>query len=172
MTGRRRVVLLFGSGSEAERSAALSSESSRLGSVLREAGDEVEVAVVSLGLSRTIPGVSEHLRLDEAPRSRVDRVLGALGALTLRRLLAAFPLGRLLNTLGPVDPGRVFWRAVRRHPGARGLLRSADVVIAADPAAIKTAWLALRRGWTTEAHYDHRSASVGISWQLPGAPRA
>ena len=49
------------------------------------------------------------------------------------------------------------------------LLRAADVVIAADPAGVKTAWLAVHRRWVGEALYDHRSASVGTSWQLPDA---
>ena len=34
--------------------------------------------------------------------------------------------------MGPVDPGRVFWRAVRRNNNALNIIRRADIAIAAD----------------------------------------
>jgi len=165
----QRIVLLFGSGLDAERSGALASEASQLASLVKDAIGSVDVSVISLGLSRPIAGTSEHIRLDESRRSFTDRFLTSVGAFSLRTRFATFPIGRLLNSLGPVDPSRVFWRAVRRHPEARRLLERADIAIATDLAATKTAWLAAQRGWVEEALYDHRSASVGISWQLPTA---
>jgi FAD/FMN-containing dehydrogenase len=166
-TTARRIVLLFGSGIDAERSTALASEDSQLAVILRSATEPVDVSVISLGLSRMIAGTSEHLRLDGSGRSPTDRLLAAVGASAVKARFSAFPLGRLLNSLGPVDPGRIFWRTVRRNPDAMRLLRDADIAIAADLAATKTAWLAVHRGWVGDALYDHRSASVGISLRLP-----
>lgn len=167
----RRVVLLFGSGNDGAESSALASESSRLASLLESATGPVEVSVVSLGLSRAIAGTTEHIRLDESGRSVTDRLLTAVGAFALKARLAAFPLGRLVNSLGPVDPSRVFWRTVRRHPQAMSLVTSANVVIATDLAATKAAWLAVHRGWVDNAYFDTRSAAVGVGWQLPSAEK-
>lgn len=168
-TTGRRIVLLFGSETEAERSAALSSESSDLATLLENATKPMVVCVISLGLSRTIDGTSQHLRLDDARRSLTDRLLASLGAFALKARFASMPIGRLLNSLGPIDPSRVFWRTLKRHPEAMRLLKSSDVAIAADLAATKAAWLAVHRGWVDQALYDHRSASVGINWQLPSS---
>ncbi len=165
-TVKKRIVLLFGPGTDADKSGALPSESSQLTLLLKDATDPVEVSVISLGLFRTIEGTSEHIRLDESGKSVSDRLLAAVGAFALKAQLANFPLGRLLNSLGPVDPNRVFWRTVRQHPDAMRLLRSADVAIATDLTATKTAWVAVHRGWVDDTFYDRRSASLGISWQL------
>jgi len=167
----QRVVLLFGSGGNTTESTALASESSRLASLLDTATGPVEVSVISLGLSRTITGLAEHIRLDESGRSTADGLLTAVGAFALRTFLASYPAGRLLNSLGPVDPSRVFWRAVKRQPAAMRCLASADVVIATDAATTKTAWLAVHRGWVDDAYLDHRSASVGLGWQLPAVEK-
>ena len=164
-----RIVVLFGSGIDAERSAALASEASKFASLLKAAEERVDVTAISLGVARSIAGTSTHVRLDESRPSLTDRLLAALGAFKVKEALAAFPLGRLLNSLGPVDQSRVFWRAVRQNPEALRLLKSADVAIATDLPATKTAWISVRRGWVDDAFYDHRSASVGISWQLPHA---
>lgn len=163
----RRLLLLFGSGTDSERSGTLAAESSLLGSLLRDTTVPVEVSALSLGLSRAISGTTEHVRLEESLPGPADRILSAFGAYALRTRLAGFPLGRLLNTLGPLDPGRVFWRAVKRNPEAIRLLKSANAVVATDLTGAKTAWIAVHRGWVDDAFYDHRSASVGISWQLP-----
>lgn len=162
-----RVVLLFGSEVESEKTAALASESSQLALLLAHATGRVDVSVISLGHSRTITGTAEHVRLDESGLSITDRVLATVGAFSVRRWCASFPLGRLFNTLGPVDQGRVFWRTVRNNSSAMRLLKSATVVIATDAATTKTAWLAVHRRWVDDAFYDQRTASVGISWQLP-----
>jgi len=173
-TIKQRIVLLFGSGIDADSSAALASESSKLVSLLDGSTGPVDVCVISLGLTRTIAGTSEHIRLDESGPGFTDQILTAVGALALRNQFATFPIGRLLNSFGPVDQGRVFSRMVRRHPDAMRLLRSADLAIATDLPATKMASLAVRRGWVDNAFYDHRSASVGIHWELPsvdGNPR-
>ncbi len=92
-------------------------------------------------------------------RALLDRVLHSLGAYALRDRFSRSPLGRLLNSLGPVDQGRVFWRAVRNDRDALAVLKSADAVFASDLAAAKTAWIAAHRGWVSEAVYDHAARS-------------
>lgn len=165
----RRAAVLFGDGMASERPAALGSENSPLASLLG-APEPLEVVVVSLGTSRRIDGAVAHVALGDDDLAPADRIFARLGAFRLRALLGRSPLGRLLNSLGPIDPSRVFWRAVSRHPEALALVRSADVVIAADLAAVKTAWIAMRREGVAEAHYDHRAASLGISFALPRRP--
>lgn len=168
----KRIVLLFGSGSDDKRSGALATEHSQLATLLEEATGAVEVSVISLGLSRSIDGTSDHIRVDESGRSVVNRVLAVFGAFAVRARFTTFPIGRLLNSLGPVDQGRVFWRSVRRNPEAMRALQSADVAIATDLTSTKTAWLAVHRGWVDSAFYDHRSASAGISLHLPSGARS
>lgn len=170
MTSRKgveKVVLLFGHGTSQAPSAALVSESSHLEELLSKRENSLEVSVVSAGVTRSIAGTVEHIRLDSILRTGLDRVFAALGMYALKSRLDAFPLGRLLNSLGPFDQSRVFWRAVKRHPQALRLLEAADTVIAVDLAATKTAWLALHRRWVDRAFYDPRSASVGVDWHVP-----
>lgn len=166
-TARTRVLLLFGSGGDADRSAALDSESSVLAQLVTATDEAVHVAVVSRSPSRQIPGVAEHVHLDVPAQGATDRILTRVGAFALSRRLSSSPLGRVLNSLGPVDPSRVFWRAVRKNSRAMTLLKSADTVIAGDLAATKAAWIALHRGWVGNAYYDPRSGAVGLSWHLP-----
>jgi hypothetical protein len=165
----RRIVLLFGSGIDAKPSGSLTSESSQLTELLAQATAPIEVSVISLGLTRSIPGTVEHVRLEAAPLSIADRMLTMIGAFGLRTRFATFPLGRLLNSLGPVDQGRVFWRAVRRHPEAMRVLAAADIALATDLTSTKTAWIAVHRGWVNHAYYDHRSASLAAVEHAAGS---
>ncbi len=162
---RAKVVLLFGSGKSSDEPHALSSESSLLSRLIEEASGDIDISVISMVLPRQVSESIALIRLDESNRSLMDKFLAASGLFALRERLASFPLGRLLNSLGPVDRGRVFWRSVRRSPEALSALKSATAVIAADPAAVKTAWIALHRGWADQAFYDRRSASVSIGGQ-------
>ena len=161
------IVILFGSGFDSGQVSALTGERSKLEAIIEASATPVTVNVVSLGLSRTIPGVVAHTNLPADDLGPADRFLSLIGAYALRRKLAEYPIGRLLNSLGPVDQGRVFWRAVRRSRSALALIRSADIAIAADMPATKTAWMALRRKYVSQSFYDHRSASVGATFQLP-----
>lgn len=163
----RHVVLLFGSGSGVS-STALASESSRLRTIVETHVPAPSVTVVSLGMDRVIVGTSEHIRLDDQPRGPLTNALTSLGMMSLRRRMATSPAGRLLNSLGPLDQGRVFARCVRRSPAAMKAIDRADIAIAADAAAVTTAWRALHSGRVTHAYFDTRSASVGLQWQLPG----
>src|SRR5690606_23793632 len=111
-------------------------------------------------LNRSFQGTGSHIDLGDQRPGLIDRVLVMLGAYALRQKFATFPLGRLLNSLGPVDQGRVYWRAVRRNNDALALIKASDIAIAADMPAVKTAWLAARRKLVGQAFYDHRAASV------------
>ncbi|MEO7146803.1 MAG: hypothetical protein ABIW81_08665 [Terrimesophilobacter sp.] len=157
------VVLLFGSDVDAGHVSTLPSERSRLQSILDDSAEEVEVNLVSFGLTRRPAGVRTHINLKGHAPGPIDAVLRAIGAFTLRKTLSKFPIGRLLNSMGPVDPGRVFWRAVRRNNNALNIIRRADIAIAADLPAAKTAWISLRKHFIAEAYYDHRSASFGVT---------
>jgi len=160
------IVVVFGSNVGAGQASTLASEKSTLESLLDEATGRVDVSILSLGMQRTVEGLASSVELGAAPKPVADRLLAAFGAYALRSRLAKIPIGRLINSLGPVDQGRVFWRAVRRSPEAVALLRSADVIIAADAPAVRTAWVAVRRGYCSDAFYDHRSAAVGSGFSL------
>ncbi|MGV8857738.1 hypothetical protein [Rhodoglobus sp.] len=167
MSEARSVVIVFGSGFDAAQHSSVAGEKSVLQRLIAQSDKPTEYSLISMGFDRHIDGIVNHVDLTKNRRSRFDRFLTASGAQKLRNRLADISLGRLLNNMGPLDPSRVFWRAVKRSPEARALLRNADVVIAADLAAVKTAWIAQRRYRTAEAHYDHRAASVGVAFQLP-----
>jgi len=148
----RRVVVVAGSPVDYDSYTVVAAGGSRLQQLMDEGG--IQVTVLSAGPDPVVEGADRQVDVGRRAESPVDRVLVAFGARGLYRRLARFPLGRLLNSLGPVDPGRVMWRAVRRDADAREALTGADIVLAADPAGIKTAWTAARRGWTAEAFYD------------------
>jgi len=61
-----------------------------------------------------------------------------------------FPIGRLLNSLGPIAPSRVFWRALKKHPDAMQLLRASDIAIATDLETTKAPWLPFHCGWVDQ----------------------
>jgi hypothetical protein len=91
------------------------------------------------------------------PPDGCTRMLRRLGAQAIYRRLAQSPAGRMLNSIGPLDPGRVTWRSIRRHPDARTWISRADLLIASDDASAMTAWHARRRGWVPDARFDPRS---------------
>lgn len=160
MSAPRVVAVLFGSGSDSTARAALDTELSLLERDLQSADGRVELRVIARGMTSSPFDGADFIDVGSAPPGPVDRLLRALGGHRLRAALARVPVGRLLNSMGPLDPGRVFWRAVRRHPAARAALRGADAAYAADLAAVTTAWIAVRRGWVREARYDHRASAL------------
>lgn len=164
----RRVVLLVGADGDTATAAVLGSESTPLSRILAHAGEAIELSMVSWTGQDSVDGLAAHARLDGSSQPIADRVLRALGAYALRRRFDGFPIGRLLNSIGPVAPGRVFWRAAKQHPEALRLLRSADVAIATDLDSTKAAWIAVHRGWVGEAYYDHR-ALASMRGGHPGA---
>lgn len=155
------VVLLFGSRVTTGQAGTLTSERPDLAAILGEGTTVAELGFVRFGPLGARPDESaQRVTLDAANLSTVDRLLRRIGAFALYGRLSHFPIGRLLNSLGPVDPGRVFWRSVRRSPEARSAIAAADAVIAGDGAAIKTAWIVRHRRWVGRAVYDHRAASL------------
>lgn len=156
------IVLLFGSGLTASRNGGLPAEQSQLSRLLSDAEQPFEITAITAGALGDIPGLKNHIRVPPPGLSTVDRLLRSMGAFTLHRRFSSFPLGRLLNSIGPVDPGRVFWRSVRRDSAAMDTLKSASIAIAADMPAVKTAWIAVRRGWVDSAFYDHRAGLIDL----------
>ena len=119
-----------------------------------------DVTALSCGLTPPAPGVLAHIDVAGDPPPALDRVLRLVRIDALYRALSRCPLGRLVNSLGPLDPGRIMWRRVRANRAALDLLHGADVVFAADTAAIKTAWIARRRRWAGAAYFDAQAASL------------
>lgn len=164
------VVVVMGAVPSRAGLSGLSGEASTLQRLLQDSAHP-RVAVISLGLGWEIEGLAQHVDLDDLSTPITDRVYKALGFYRLRHRLSQFPIGRLLNSMGPVDQGRVFWRLVRRSPEAINALKDADVAVAADLAGVKASWLARRRGWVASAYYDYRAAGLGVAFAIPG-PRA
>lgn len=88
----------------------------------------------------------------------IDRFLARLPLAPVEILLRKSPLGRLLMSLGPTDPSRVFWRAVRADPAALAMLSAADIVLAADLPAVRTAWQVLHAGRVPQAYFGLQAA--------------
>jgi hypothetical protein len=164
-----KLVLLVGAEGDAPAGGVLGSESTPLAKLLGESAGAIELKVVSFGTSRVFAKAAVHLRLDQHDRSLTDRLLTALGAFALRERLANFPIGRLLESIGPIARSRVFWRTLKRNPEAIGLLRTSDVAIATDLETTKAAWIAVHRGWVDDAYYDHRAVAIAFD-SLPPAP--
>lgn len=107
---------------------------------------EVSVSVISWSPAAALSDAERTLALHGHAPGATDRLLRRLGAPSGSRWLARSPLGRLINSLSPADQSRVFARAVRRSPEALEILRECSIVIAADPPAVRTAWMLLHRG--------------------------
>jgi hypothetical protein len=164
---RVRVVLLVGADGDLPHGEVLQSESTPLAKLFEESGGALDLTIVSLGTSRSFDGVANHTRLDQLPTSHTDRLLRAVGAYAVRGQFDTFPIGRLLNSLGPIAPSRVFWRALKGHPDAMQLLRTSDIAIATDLETTKAAWLSVHRRWVDDAYYDHRALSFALGPQSP-----
>lgn len=162
----RTIVVVMGAVPSRAGLSGLSGEASGLQQLLHES-DDPNVIVLSLGLDWSVEGLSGQVELGKRPEPLADRVFRALGFYALRNKLSTFPIGRLINSMGPVDQGRVFWRRVRQNADAISALKNADVAVAADLAAVKTCWTSLRRRWVSEAFYDYRAAGLGIAFTIP-----
>jgi|GEM_PF-3212038 len=118
-----------------------------------ERNPRARIEVIGVDLDLRAPGES-YLAV---PVDGYTRLLRRLGAQGIYQRLAQFPAGRLLNSVGPLDPGRVTWRSIRRHADARRWISRADLLIASDDESVMSAWHARRRGWVPEARFDPRS---------------
>lgn len=160
------IVVVIGALPSSAGLSGLAGEASGLERLLRET-TKPRVTVVALGIDRKIEGLAALIEVGNQPAPIVDRIFRALGFYALRHRLSTFPIGRLLNSMGPIDQGRVFWRQVRQSPAAVSALRRTDIVVAADLPAIKTCWTAQKRGWSTRAQYDYRAAGLGTAFSIP-----
>jgi hypothetical protein len=162
----KKILLLIGGVPNSSAGATLSGETSYLEALLEDNAGEIELWVVSLGFARKVVAVSQNIAIDSSKLSALDRILAAVGMRKLYARLATFPIGRLINSVGPLDQGRVFWRHIRREPSALRALKNADIIVAADLAAVKTAWTAATRGWCVHAEYDTRACGLGLNFAV------
>jgi hypothetical protein len=71
-------------------------------------------------------------------------------------------LGRSALRLSPWDEGAWFWRAARRDPGVVAAAQRADVIVAPERDAIRTAWELARRNTTAAAVFGYPAARAAI----------
>lgn len=147
-----RVIAIIGSPTDPDQLLRSGLGSESLAEALEQASlREVDVQLVSWLPSVDVPegvavGALEY-------RAALDRTLERIGGNRLHGFFRKFPAGRLINSLGPLDQSRIFWRAVRKHEYAMQSLLSADVLLAVDLPAVRTAWEIRRRSKTAEAYY-------------------
>jgi hypothetical protein len=148
------VVIVIGSQSEPEqlfRSAL--GEHSPQAALSLASGRDVEVSLLSRRLVQESRDLAASHVLSPSRTPLPDRLFARLHLNRLEVLLRKLPLGRLLISLGPTDPSRVFWRAVRADPEALAMLSAADVVLAGDLPAVRTAWHLLHSGKVPSAYF-------------------
>lgn len=153
------VVIVVGSQSEPEQlfRSALGQHSPQA-ALSRASGREVTVSLLSqLRASGSQDLAASHV-VSPSRTPFADRLIASLHLNRVDSLLRKSPLGRLLLSLGPTDPSRVFWRAVRADPAALAMLSTADVVLAADLPAVRTAWHVLHAGRVPEAYFGLQAA--------------
>lgn len=124
----------------------------------RAAGREVSVSLLSMSAPADLDGFVSVHAVSPAKTPAVDRILGKLSLQGVLSALKSSPLGRLLISLGPTDPSRIFWRAVSADPHAMAMLRSADVLLAGDLPAVRTAWHLLRAKQVPAAFFGLQAA--------------
>ncbi|QYH35605.1 hypothetical protein [Salinibacterium sp. M195] len=163
----KKVLVLIGGVPNSSAGATLSGENSYLKTLLAENSGEIDLSVVSFGFPRDAEALNQSIVLESVNKPLLDRLLNAVGARALYARLATFPIGRLINSLGPLDQGRVYWRHLRRDPAARAALKGSDIIVAADLAAVKSSWIAHKRGWCSRAEYDTRASGLGLAFATP-----
>lgn len=152
MNSTLQVVAIIGSRTDPDQLLRSALGGASLEEELAKASErDVVVRLVSWLPSKDIPRGIVVGSAEKTPT--LDRVLARIGAPRLHRILQAYPAGRLLNSLGPLDPSRVLWRAVRESEDAVSLLKSADVLLAVDLAGVRTAWKTRRLNPSIEAYY-------------------
>ena len=124
----------------------------------RAAGREVSVSLLSMAAPADLDGFASVHAVSPTRTHAIDRILGKLNLEGLLTALKASPLGRLLISLGPTDSSRIFWRAVSADPHAMAMLHSADVLLAGDLPAVRTAWHLLRAKRVSAAFFGLQAA--------------
>lgn len=153
MTAELRVGVLVGSNTDPDQviRSAVGGES-LVSALSRASGRTVHTVVITCVPSSDYPE-GHVVRRDGHPFSLVERLLGVSILQRIYDALQRFPIGRLINSLGPLDQSRIFWRAVRKDPVVLSALQSCDVLVAADLAAVKTAWELRRKHPQTKQAY-------------------
>lgn len=129
----------------------------------RAAGRHVAVSLLSMAPPASADGFAASRVVTPAKTPAIDRILGKFSLDRLTGMLKGSPLGRLLLSLGPTDPSRVFWRAVRSDADAMAMLRSADVLLAGDLPAVRTAWHLLHSKQVPAAFFGLQAAEKVFS---------
>ena len=111
----------------------------------------------------TVPGIAATIALAASRRTPLDAFFASIGAHALRDRLARFPAGRLLNSLGPADAARTFWRTLRHDPAAIALTGPDVVAVAGDLAATRAAWQLLHSARAARGLYGLRAATDELS---------
>lgn len=158
------VVIVLGSQTVPEqvfRSAL--GELSPQAALSRASGREVKVSLLSRLPASGLQDLAASHVVSPSRTPLADRLLAGLRLNLVDALLRKTPLGRLLISLGPTDPSRVFWRAVRADPTAIAMLSAADVVLAADFPAVRTAWQVLHAGKVPQAYFGLQAAEKVFS---------
>lgn len=156
-----RVLLLFAATPDPAAALAAAFGTTDAHPALEAAtGSAVDLDVVTwLAPVTPVPGARTTIDLATARRPPLDTVFARTGVHALRNRLATFPAGRLLNSLGPADAARTFWRAFRADSRATALAGPEVVVIAGDLAATRAAWNLLRSQRAARALVGLRAAA-------------
>jgi hypothetical protein len=155
------VLLLFAATKDpaAAVSAAFGSEDIRqvFGAAL---GTEAEVDLATWDTPpRAIAGIRTSVALADEARAPVDRAFELVGVRALHDSLAGFPAGRLLNSMGPADAARLFWRGLRASSAAGALTGPDVVIVAGDLPSTRAAWHLLHAGRAARAFWGLRAAA-------------
>jgi hypothetical protein len=149
-----RIVLVIGSAADPGNLVESLLPESDLRELFATAiGAPVTIDVISMTPAK-LPrrDIDQWRALRDRRPGELDRMLHTAGAARLYTILSRLPVGRLLNSWGPLDPSRVLWRSLRRDPESVALLRGASVIVAVDAPAIRTAWMTLHSGQADRAY--------------------
>lgn len=122
------------------------------------AGQEISVSLICRGEFNDQLGISMIRRLRPNKTPLIDKAIAALRLEVLDKAFRRSSVGRLLISLGPTDSSRVVWRAVNADHEAMSVLRSADIVVAADLAAVRTAWHLVQGGAVPHSYFGLQAA--------------
>lgn len=154
MTSQLNVGILIGSATDPDQLIKSTLGDEPLADALsRASGRKISTTVVTWLPSELHP-TGYSIASSKMQNSLADRFLNWAMLRRIYNIFQKFPAGRLINSLGPLDQSRIFWRAVRADPAVRSALEHCDVLIAVDLAAVRTAW-ELRRASTDGAEAFH-----------------
>lgn len=148
-----KVVALVGSATDPDQILRSALADEALSDALATAsGRQIELKLVSWLPSSDI-ALSVAVGEAGGRRSAMDRLFSLKPPLRFHSALQKFPAGRLINSLGPLDQSRIFWRTVRKNELASSALSTADVLLAVDLPAVRTAWIMRRKNPSSEAYF-------------------